>query len=107
MLTIREEVQALARATERVLSPIMLGKALNDDERELIAMCAQNLVEKYARAEGSAEEGLHSEKEALLHQSQQVTVETLAVIERTRIEMQASKTAVAQMRERINGSRKA
>jgi hypothetical protein len=47
MLTIRQEVQEFVRATERLLSPIILGNALNEDERELIAMCAQNLAEMY------------------------------------------------------------
>jgi hypothetical protein len=40
MLTIREEVQAFVRAIETLLSPIMLGKPLNEDERDMVAMCA-------------------------------------------------------------------
>ena len=47
MLTIREEVQAFVRATEMLLSPIMLGKALNEDERDMVAMCAQSLAQKF------------------------------------------------------------
>ena len=47
MLTIREEVQAFVRATEMLQSPIMLGKALNEDERDMVAMCAQSLAQKF------------------------------------------------------------
>jgi hypothetical protein len=47
MLTIRQEVQALVRATEHLLSPITLGEPLNEDERDMVAMCAQSLAEKY------------------------------------------------------------
>jgi hypothetical protein len=32
MQTIREEVQALVRATKRLLPPITLGEPLNEDE---------------------------------------------------------------------------
>jgi hypothetical protein len=47
MQTIRQEVQALVRTTERLLSPITLGQPLNEDERDMVAMCAQSLAEKY------------------------------------------------------------
>jgi hypothetical protein len=47
MDTIRQEVQALVRTTERLLSPITLGEPLNEDERDMVAMCAQSLAEKY------------------------------------------------------------
>ena len=45
--TIRPEVLAFVQATELLLSPIMLGRPLNEDERDMVAMCAQNLAEKY------------------------------------------------------------
>ena len=51
MQTIRQEVQALVRNTERLLSPITLGQALNEDERGMVAMCAQSLAEKYPAME--------------------------------------------------------
>ena len=44
MQTIREEVQAFVRATETLLSPIMLGRPLNEDERGMVAMCGQSLA---------------------------------------------------------------
>ena len=47
MDTIRREVEALVRTTERLLSPITLGQPLNEDERGMIAMCARSLAEKY------------------------------------------------------------
>ena len=47
METIRPEVQAFVSAAETLLSPIMLGRPLNEDERDIVAMCAQNLAEKY------------------------------------------------------------
>jgi hypothetical protein len=37
MLTVREEVQALVRATEWLLSPILLDQELNKDERNIVA----------------------------------------------------------------------
>lgn len=104
METIRQEVHALVLTTERLLSPITLGQPLNEDEKEIVAMCAESLAEKYPRAEPS--ESWRSEKEeALFHQSRQVAVESQAVIERTRMDIQDSKAAVGQMREQINGSR--
>ncbi len=108
MLTIRPEVQAFVRATETLLSPIMLGRVLNEDERDMVVMCVQNLAERYSKAEDSPdEENQHSEKEDLLHRSHQVTIDTQAVIERTRMEIEDSKVAVVEMRERMNnGSRK-
>jgi hypothetical protein len=47
METIRKEVQAFVQVTEKLLSPVYLGEALNEDERDLVAMCVQNLAEKY------------------------------------------------------------
>jgi hypothetical protein len=47
METIRQEVRALVLTTERLLSPITLGEPLNEDERDIVAMCAQSLAEKY------------------------------------------------------------
>jgi hypothetical protein len=47
MLTIRDEVRAFIHATEKFLSPMMLRTPLNEDERYIVAMCAQNLAEKY------------------------------------------------------------
>jgi hypothetical protein len=104
METIRQEVHALVLTTERLLSPITLGQPLNEDEKEIVAMCAQSLAEKYPREEAFTDESRRSEKEALLHQSRQVAVETQAVIERSRMEIHDSKAAVGQMREQINGS---
>jgi hypothetical protein len=46
-------------------------------------------------------ERLHAEKHAILHQSHRVAIETLTVIDRSRIEMEASAVAVAQMRQEI------
>jgi hypothetical protein len=57
MQTVRKEVQAFVNATERLLAPIVL-EALNEDEREIIAMCAQSLVERYPTTQGSTEENL-------------------------------------------------
>jgi hypothetical protein len=82
MQTIREEVQAFVRATETLLSPIMLGRPLNEDERGMVAMCGQSLAERYSKAEDFPdEESQDSEKENLLHRSHQVAIETQAVIE--------------------------
>ena len=47
MKTIRPQVQAFVRATETLLSPIILGRPLNEDERDMVAMCVQSLAEKY------------------------------------------------------------
>jgi hypothetical protein len=107
MLTIREEVQAFVRAADLLLSPIMMGRPLHEYERDTVCISTQNLAERFSGVESYAEESLQSEKEAILHRSHQLTIETRAVIERTRMEMQAARAAVAQMRERINGSRKA
>jgi hypothetical protein len=101
--TIRQEVHELVLTTERLLSPITLGQPLNEDERDIVAMCAESLAEKYPRAEPS--ETWRSEKEALLHQSRQVAIESQAVIERTLMEIQDSRAAVGQVKERIKESR--
>jgi len=98
MLTIREEVQAFVRATETLLSSITLGRPLNEGEWDTVAVCAQNLLERYP----SGEDGLRSENEALLRQSHQVTIETLAVIERTLVGIQNSNVAVEELRVRMN-----
>jgi hypothetical protein len=105
MLTIRSEVQALVRATEKLFSPILLDQELNEDERDMVAMCTQSLVEKYPRAETSSHESLRAEKEVLLHQSHRVAIESSALVERTRMEIQASKAAVEGMREGIKQAR--
>jgi hypothetical protein len=49
---------ALVRTTEWLLSPITLGQSLNEGERDMVAMCAQSLLEKYPRAETSSQEKL-------------------------------------------------
>jgi hypothetical protein len=107
MPTIREEVQAFLRATELLLSPTMLGKPLNEGEWDTVAVCAQNLLERYPGGEGAAEDSFRSENEALLRQSHQVTIETLAVIERSRMDLENLHVAVEKMRRRMNnGSQK-
>lgn len=52
MQTIRQEVLALVRDTEWLLSPITLGEPLNEDEREIVAMCALSLAEEYPPEKG-------------------------------------------------------
>jgi hypothetical protein len=47
MDTIRQDVQALARVTQRLLSPITLDHELNQDERDMVAICIMSLAEKY------------------------------------------------------------
>jgi len=47
MEIIRKEVQAFVRASEKLLSPVILGHPLNENERDLVAMYIQNLAEKY------------------------------------------------------------
>ena len=47
METIRIEVQALVRVTETLLSPITLDPELNQDERDMVAICIISLAEKY------------------------------------------------------------
>jgi hypothetical protein len=47
MSTIRQEVQALVRATETLLSPITLGQELSQDECDMVALCIMSLAEKY------------------------------------------------------------
>jgi hypothetical protein len=41
METIRQEVRALVLTTERLLSPVTLGEPLNEDERDMVAMCSE------------------------------------------------------------------
>ena len=47
METIRREVQALIGITEWLLSPLTLGEELNEDEWDMVAMCALSLAERY------------------------------------------------------------
>src|SRR5690348_13317013 len=107
MQTIREDVQAFVRLTEKLLSPILLGKAFNEDERGLVAMCAQSLVEKYPTMEVSTEktrsmpEVMRSEKQSILRQSRRVMIESRAVIEKSSREIQDTRTDIGQMKERI------
>jgi hypothetical protein len=107
METIRREVHALVLTTERLLSPITLGQSLNEDEREIVAMCAESLAEKYPRAVPSVQESWRSEKEAILDQSRQVTIDSQAVIERTRINIRESKADIGKMKEQMRESRNA
>ena len=48
MMPIRPEVEVFLHAAETLLSPILLGKTLNDDEKGMVVMYVQNLTEKYA-----------------------------------------------------------
>jgi hypothetical protein len=107
MLTIRQEVQAFLRVTELLLSPAMLGKPLNEGEWDTVAVCAQNLMERYPSGKGAAEDSLRAENEALLRRSRELTIETLAVIERSRVDIENLHLAVEKMRRRMNnGPRK-
>jgi len=48
MMTIRREVQTFASLTETLLSPVLLGRALlNEDEYGLITLCIQNLAKRF------------------------------------------------------------
>ena len=56
MKTIRKEVQTFVQATETLLSPILLGEELNEDERGMVAMCLQSLAKEYATQAPSPQE---------------------------------------------------
>lgn len=56
MKTIRKEVQAFVRASEVLLSPILLGPMLNDDERGLVSMCLESLAKEYTEKVPSPQE---------------------------------------------------
>jgi hypothetical protein len=47
METIRQDVLAFVRATERLLSPITLDQELNQDERDMVAISIMSMMEKY------------------------------------------------------------
>jgi len=48
MTSLRPEVLAFMRTAEILLSPASLGKGLTEEEREIIAMYGNTLVEKFS-----------------------------------------------------------
>jgi hypothetical protein len=99
MVTLRPEVQALIRATECLLSPITLGEELSRDEREMVGMCAENLLQKYPVT------AMEDQNPDGLHQSRHATKKSRAVINRTRVDFQVSGEAIEQVKQRISKSR--
>jgi hypothetical protein len=48
MQSLRKEVQAFVHASETLLSPVILGQPLNEDEWGMVLMYVQNLVTEYS-----------------------------------------------------------